>query len=403
MPWSHRILIGLLAIPVLIAASAGGLFLYVKATAFPLHPDPLHVPTAMQSAPPRQWASVVEGARQTVRASVAEQNLPGVSVAIGTSGTIAWAEGFGYADLERKIAVKPDMLFRIAGVSIPLTSAAVGLLLERKKLNLDDEIQTYVPEFPRKAWPVTLRQLMANTAGVREDLGDEEPLTPRCDRTVDVLPRFARDPLRFEPGTQYRRWTYGWTLVSAAVEAASFDRFFKFMRAEVFEPLGMIGTVPDLSFTEQVPDRVTFYYPRFAGETRYGPELARDGDYSCMAGAAGFLSTPTDLVRFGMAMMDGRLLQPATVKLLQTSQRLRSGEETGYGLGWRSEILTLGGEPTRMAGDDTRKDFIGGTASLMTFPERGIVVAVASNTGYADTTSIALSVAQAFAHASATR
>jgi CubicO group peptidase (beta-lactamase class C family) len=165
----------------------------------------------------------------------------------------------------------------------------------------------------------------------------------------------------------------------------------------------MIGTVPDLSFTEQVPDRVTFYYPRFAGETRYGPELARDGDYSCMAGAAGFLSTPTDLVRFGMAMMDGRLLQPATVKLLQTSQRLRSGEETGYGLGWRSEILTLGGEPTRMAGDDTRKDFIGGTASLMTFPERGIVVAVASNTGYADTTSIALSVAQAFAHASATR
>jgi CubicO group peptidase (beta-lactamase class C family) len=403
MPWSHRILIGLLAIPVLIAASAGGLFLYVKATAFPLHPDPLHVPTAMQSAPPRQWASVVEGARQTVRASVAEQNLPGVSVAIGTAGTIAWAEGFGYADLERKIVVKPDMLFRIAGVSIPLTSAAVGLLLERKKLNLDDEIQTYVPEFPRKAWPVTLRQLMANTAGVREDLGDEEPLTPRCDRTVDVLPRFARDPLRFEPGTQYRRWTYGWTLVSAAVEAASFDRFFKFMRAEVFEPLGMIGTVPDLSFTEQVPDRVTFYYPRFAGETRYGPELARDGDYSCMAGAAGFLSTPTDLVRFGMAMMDGRLLQPATVKLLQTSQRLRSGEETGYGLGWRSEILTLGGEPTRMAGDDTRKDFIGGTASLMTFPERGIVVAVASNTGYADTTSIALSVAQAFAHASATR
>jgi len=400
MPWSHRILIGVLIVPVLIAAFAGGLFLYVKATAYPLHPDPGRVPTLRQSEPLPKWAAIVEHARQTVRASVAEQNLPGVSVAVGIGGTIAWAEGFGYSDLERKIVVKPDMLFRIAGVSIPLTSAAVGLLVERKKLNLDDEIQTYVPEFPRKAWPVTVRELMANTAGVREDLGDEEPLTPRCDRTVDVLSRFARDPLRFEPGTQYRRWSYGWTLVSAAVEAASFDRFFTFMRAEVFEPLGMIDTVPDLSFTDQIPDRVTFYYPRFAGETRYGPELARDGDYSCLAGAAGFLSTPTDLVRFGMAMTDGRLLQPATVKLLQTSQRLRSGEETGYGLGWRSETLTLGGKPTRMAGDDTRKDFIGGTASLMTFPERGIVVAVTSNTGYADTTSIALSVAQAFARSS---
>jgi len=252
MPWSHRILIGVLIVPVLIAAFAGGLFLYVKATAYPLHPDPGRVPTLRQSEPLPKWAAIVEHARQTVRASVAEQNLPGVSVAVGIGGTIAWAEGFGYSDLERKIVVKPDMLFRIAGVSIPLTSAAVGLLVERKKLNLDDEIQTYVPEFPRKAWPVTVRELMANTAGVREDLGDEEPLTPRCDRTVDVLSRFARDPLRFEPGTQYRRWSYGWTLVSAAVEAASFDRFFTFMRAEVFEPLGMIDTVPDLSFTDQI-------------------------------------------------------------------------------------------------------------------------------------------------------
>jgi CubicO group peptidase (beta-lactamase class C family) len=403
MPWSHKILIGLLALPVLVAVVAGGLFLYVKATAFPIHPDPVRVPTAIESPPARKWTSVVEGARQTVRASVAEQNLPGLSIAVGVAHEIAWAEGFGYADLERKIVVTPDMLFRIGGVSVPLTSAAVGLLVEHKKLSLDDEIQTYVPEFPRKPWPVTLRQLMANTAGVREDLGDEEPLTPRCDRTVDVLPRFARDPLRFEPGTQYRRWSYGWTLVSAAVETASFDRFFKFMRADVFEPLGMIRTVPDVSFTERIPDRVTFYFPRVAGETRYGLELARDGDYSCLAGEAGFLSTPTDLVRFGMALIDGRLLQPATVKLLQTSQRLRSGEETGYGLGWKTEILPLDGEPARMAGADTRTDFIGGSASLMTFPERGIVVAVTSNTGYADAPAIALSVAEAFARSSAIR
>jgi len=116
-----------------------------------------------------------------------------------------------------------------------------------------------------------------------------------------------------------------------------------------------------------------------------------------MAGAAGFLSTPSDLVRFGMAINAGKLLQPATRTLLQTSQRLASGEETGYGLGWKVETIPLAGEPARMAGHDTRRDFIGGTASLMTFPDRGLAVAVTSNTGFADTRAIALSVAQIFA------
>jgi len=239
--------------------------------------------------------------------------------------------------------------------------------------------------------------LMAQTSGVRNDAGDEEPMEPRCERTADAVQRFAKDDLRFESGTKFRISSYGWILVSAAVEAATADRFFRFMRTQVFEPLQMAATVPDLSFTEQIPNRVTFYFPRFGGETRYGPELTRDGDHSCMAGAAGFLSTASDLVRFGMAIDGGKLLQPATVRLLQTSQRLASGEETGYGLGWSVETIPLAGEPTRTVGHHTRKDFIGGTASLMTFPERGIVVAVTSNTGFADTKSIAVSVAEAFA------
>jgi len=70
-----------------------------------------------------------------------------------------------------------------------------------------------------KQWPVTVRHLMGHVSGVRNDAGDEEPVTVRCERTLDVLPRFAKSPLRFEPGTEYRQSSYGWMLVSAAVEA----------------------------------------------------------------------------------------------------------------------------------------------------------------------------------------
>ncbi len=184
--------------------------------------------------------------------------------------------------------------------------------------------------------------------------------------------------------------------MSAAVEEAAGQPFFAFMRKEIFEPLDMTSTRPDL-WTEPIPDRATFYFPRFAGNTRYGPELAREGDYSCFAGAGAFLSTPSDLVRFGMAVSSDTLLKPATVEMLQTPQRLASGEETGYGLGWKVETVELAGTPARMAGHGTMPDFIGGTTYLMTFPERAIVLAVTSNTSFADTKSIALGVAQAFA------
>ena len=108
------------------------------------------------------------------------------------------------------------------------------------------------------------------------------------------------------------------------------------------------------------------------------------------------MSTPTDLVRFGMAISNGKLLQPATVQLLQTAQRLSSGQQTGYGLGWDLETVTLAGEQTQSAGHDG--DVLGGmVGSLITFPRHGIVVSVISNTSYADTLALGLKLADAFA------
>jgi CubicO group peptidase (beta-lactamase class C family) len=384
-----------LAVGGLIAAILG-LFAYMSVTATPLHPDAQKVPSVRRLDPLPQWVDSVERGRQIVRTGLTDQNLPGVSVAVGVGGDIVWAEGFGWSNLESQVPVTPDTRLRTGDASRTLTSAAVGLLLEKNKLNLDDEIQKYVPEFPKKQWPVTVRQLMGNIAGIRNDAGDEEPLSERCERTVDGLRRFADDSLRFEPGTEYRSSSYGWIVVSAAVEAAADERFFRFMRTRIFEPVGMADTLPD-SATELIPNRATFYFPRFSGDTRYGPELAREGDHSCFAGAGAFLSTPSDLVRFGIAFSSGKLLQPDTVELLQTPQRLPSGQQTDYGLGWKLETLPLAGQPSRMASHRTKPDFIGGTTSLITFPERGIVVAVMSNISFADTHSLGLSIAQAFA------
>lgn len=384
----------------LLVAAIFGLFAYMSLTAKPLHPNAQDVPSVAGAGSPAEWNAAAEQARQIVRAGLAEQNLPGLSVAVGIGGNIVWAEGFGFANLENRVKVEPDTRFRIGTASKALTSAAVGLLLERGQLKLDENIQTYVPEFPAKRWPVTLRQLMSHTAGLRNDGGDESPLYGmECGRAVEGIEPFKDRDLLFEPGTEYRNSNYGWILASAAVEAAAGESLLSFMRKQIFEPLGMDATRDD-SATMRVPRMATPYFPKFAADPRYGPDLNRPVDLSCYSGAGVFLSTPSDLARFAMAIDGGKLLQPSTVQLLQSPHRLASDQETGYGLGWDLETATLQGKESRIVGHDG--EMLGGmVSSLWSFPEQGIVVALTSNIAYADTYALGLKIAEAFAAARA--
>jgi serine beta-lactamase-like protein LACTB len=234
---------------------------------------------------------------------------------------------------------------------------------------------------------------MGHVAGIRHynTEGDYMP-TAHCERASEGLRSFADDPLRFEPETQFGYSTFGWILVSAAVEAAAHEPFFTFMRTKIFDPLGMAETTSD-SAIESIPDRTTFYATGFLGL-----ELAKRVDYSCFAGAGGFLSTPSDLVRFGLAIDSGKLLKPTTVSMLQSPQQLASGNETDYGLGWMLGTESLADEPARLAGHASRT-IVGGSTSFLTFPDSGIVVAVTANLSFQNARSIAVNIAQAFARA----
>jgi serine beta-lactamase-like protein LACTB len=382
--------LGVLGIGVILLG-VGGLFIYMSATATPLHSDADAISAITDTEPAQKWSAAVERARQGARADIAEKNLPGMSVAVGIDGQIVWAEGFGWANVDKQERVTPGTRFRIGTASIPLTAAAAGLLIERGQLKLDDEI----PDFPKKPWRVTLRQVMAHTAGLASDGGDEGPLFgQRCERPADAFPHFADRELRFEPDTEYRYSRFGFIAVSAAIETASDQPFLAFMQKHIFTPLGMDDTLAD-SDTETIQDRALSYFPKFASDPRYGNDVMRDLSLSCYAGSSVFLSTASDLVRFGLGISGGKLLKPETVQLLQTTQRLKNGEETGYGLGWDIETVTLAGTPMRSVGHDG--DLLGGIAvSFMTLPDRGLVVAVLSNTSYADTPAIATKIAAAF-------
>ena len=178
---------------------------------------------------------------------------------------------------------------------------------------------------------------------------------------------------------QHRYSIWGWVLVSAAVQGAAGEPFGRFMVRQVFEPLAMERTV--VAETEGLDGVTLFYGPSFMLRSRLGVNETSQLDYSCLAGAGAFLSTPTDLVRLGSAMLKPGLLKAETIAALQTPTRLASGASSTYALGWTVSSVQLAGKPARMVSH--RGSPMGGSVSLLTFPELGLAVAAAANVSHA--------------------
>jgi CubicO group peptidase (beta-lactamase class C family) len=348
------------------------------------------LPSSRSVASDSQFAGSIRDARVLARAVLSNDTLPGLSIAVGIDGRIVWAEGLGWANVERRVPVTPTTRFRVASVGKTFTAAAAALLSERGRLDLDAPVRTYVPEFPEKAWPVTVRQLLGHTGGIRDYRGEAEIVsTRRCENVRQGLDTFSADSLIHAPGTRFQYSNFGYTLAGGAIQSAARVPYAEFMRREIFVHLGMQHTSPELA-GQDVPDRATFYVRT--------PALAAAplDDDSCVLPAGGFLSTPSDLVRFGFGLLGGRVLSPSSVQMLWTAQRLSSGPSTGYGMGWFVREVRLGadGRTTRMVGHGGSST--GAKTSLMVFPEQKMVVAVTTNVIVADVASLAARIAATF-------
>lgn len=296
-------------------------------------------------------------------------SIPGLSAAVGRGSRVLWSEGFGFADLTHGVPVTQLTKFRVGSVSKPLTAAALGVLLDAGRLDLDAPVQRYVPSFPEKRWPITTRQLAGHLAGVRHYRGMENLSSARYATVLSGLAIFQADSLLHEPGTAYAYSSYGWNLISAVVEGAAEEPFLAYMNRVVFDPLGMRHTVA--GHTDSIiPHRTRFYVQGQDGRVLNAPYV--DNSYKWAGG--GFLSTPEDLLRFAAAHLSADFLSAATLEVLFASQRLQDGEETGYGIGWRSGENSRGERIVSHTGGS-----VGGTTVLVVNRDTGAIVAVTAN------------------------
>ena len=308
-------------------------------------------------------ADQVKRIEQLVSTEMARSSIPGVSVAIG--GKLRWAQGFGMADLENLVPVTPDTRIRLGSISKPITAIAVMQLVEQGKIDLDAEIQRYVPSFPKKQWPVTVRQLLGHQGGVRHYLPDGSDLdsTRHYTDRMEPLKIFAGDALLFEPGTRYSYTTYGFNLLGAAVEAASGESLPAYFRRHIFQPAGMDSISEDDTYVI-IPHRARGYH--LENGALQNCHLA---DTSNKIPGGGLIATAGDLVKFGLAVDAGALVKKDTTRLMFTAQKTRDGKPTVYGMGFfiaADSVSHAGGQQ-------------GITTNLEVFPAGNLAIAVMTN------------------------
>ena len=331
------------------------------------------------------YAAPISESNEILLEMFSELALPGVSISVGVDGEVVWSRTAGYADLNSQTPLSTETSMRIGSVSKSITSLAVAKLLEQGLLDLDAPIENYGVQFPSKAFPITARHLATHTAGIRHykpgigPLPSSEMLSnEHYDSVSESLSIFQDSPLLFQPGTDFSYSTYGYTLLSAAIEAVSGSTFVDYIQDEVLSQLQMTHTTPEFKFDLGV-EQASYYVSMF-GKLMEAPE----SDHSNKWAGGGLLSTPSDLVSMGNNLLFGDFLRDDTLELLFTPQPLSNGEinEQNYGIGWRIDEFNL------VESDDSVTTLLayhhGGTSNganafLILFPEQSVVVAIATN------------------------
>ena len=285
-----------------------------------------------QPQPAELSAKQLQEIRALIEKMMAAHRAPGASFAVGLGGQIVWSEGFGYSDVENQVKALPETAYRTASIGKAMTATAALELVEQHKLDLDVPIQTYCPRFPEKQWPVTARALISHTSGIRHYEGpnvDAELFnTHHYEHVSDSLDMIKDDPLKQQPGEDMLYTTWGYVVLGCVLEGASHEEYRAFMRRTIFDPAGMTVTRDD-DPRAIIPNRARGYIIE-AGELKN----SRWSDLSSKMAAGGWVSTAPDLVRFMHTWMAGRLVSPATMKMMLEPYKLRSGTIDNFGLGF---------------------------------------------------------------------
>lgn len=267
------------------------------------------------------------------RKLIKRKKVPGLSISIIRNDSLMFSKGYGYADLENKILINSkETLFRIASISKSLSAYGLAKAVEQKYINLDTTAFAYLPDFPKKRYDFTIRDLGGHLAGIRSYKGNEFKNSENLS-IKEGLDFFKSDSLLFEPRTNYAYTSYGWNLISMAIEYAVGTSFEDFMKVNVLNSLDLRQTIPDKN--EETHRKAIFYAKHKLKRKFY--EVEGVHNYFKLAGG-GYLSTSEDIANFGKSLLNYKKIDSTIFNEFITSQILNDNSKTYYGIGFQTSF-----------------------------------------------------------------
>jgi CubicO group peptidase (beta-lactamase class C family) len=317
-----------------------------------------------------------------------KKDAPGCALAVIKEGRIIHKQGYGMANLDFDIPISPATVFNVASMSKQFTAMSIALLAQQGKISLDDDIRKYVSEIPDYGTPITIRQLVYHTSGIRDYIDLIELSSDRIENVhtdKDILNILARQKkLNFKPGERFLYNNSGYVLLAIIVERVSGKSLRDFETEFIFRPLGMKNTFLYDDRTMIVKNRATGYV------------LKGDGVYKTRAslwdrvGDGGMLTTVEDLFLWDQNFYAPKVGNVELIKLLTTPGKLANGENLAYAFGL--ELSRYKGLPIVMHGGSIN----GFRAQMYRFPEQRFSVVCLCNNGTISPTSIIEKVADLY-------
>ncbi|MGE3804082.1 MAG: serine hydrolase, partial [Gemmataceae bacterium] len=279
------------------------------------------------------YAEVAKKLEAFIEREVRDKRLPALSIALVDDQKIVWARGFGFQDPEKQVPATAETVYRVGSVSKLFTDIAIMQLVEAGRLDLDEPVTKYQPDFKvvnRYDRPVTLRQMMAHRSGLIREPAAGNYFDPEVQSLAEMVKSLNGTRLVYEPETRIKYSNAAIATVGYVLEKTQREPFAKYVKRRVLEPLEM-----RTSAFEPQPD-VVKNLAKAQMWTYHGREFPAPTFELGMAPAGSMYSTVLDLGHFLSVLFEGGkpVLKPESLKEMLTPQFAKEGDKEGFGIGF---------------------------------------------------------------------
>jgi CubicO group peptidase (beta-lactamase class C family) len=261
-------------------------------------------------------------------------NVPGATFLIAKKGKIIYKKAFGLSNLELNVRMKPDDVFEIGSMTKQFTAISILILVEKGKLNLDDEITKFIPDYPTNGHKITIHHLLTHTSGIRDftrtqGLNDisKKDLTPS-----ELINFFKNEPIDFIPGEQFKYNNSGYIILGYIIETITGQSYANFVEEQIFKKLEMTSS-QYASHKKVIKNRASGY------QNKEGYMNSREISFTLPYSSGSLMSTVDDMFKWQEAIKNNLLIIKETTEKAFTNFTLNNGEHIDYGYGWHIKTI----------------------------------------------------------------